>query len=188
MAGFTPDAIRAALPGVLNMALAGSMELGETADIGSNILSQFSLDAGEMDRVSDVLTGTFTRTNTTLSSLGETMKVVGPVAAGLGISLEEAAAMTGTLARVGIRGSEAGTAMRRSLSRLASPTTAAKKALKELGVETADASGKMRRPFDILLDLQNAFPALARWIRFHFSKISPEKRVYEPPVFGQRRR
>lgn len=42
MAGFTPDAIRAALPGVLNMALAGSMELGETADIGSNILSQFS--------------------------------------------------------------------------------------------------------------------------------------------------
>ncbi|MBN0719908.1 phage tail tape measure protein, partial [Pseudomonas aeruginosa] len=85
---------------------------------------------------------------------GETMKVVGPVAAGLGISLEEAAAMTGTLARVGIRGSEAGTAMRRSLSRLASPTTAAKKALKELGVETADASGKMRRPFDILLDLQ----------------------------------
>ncbi len=44
--------------------------------------------------------------------------------------------------------------MRRSLSRLASPTTAAKKALKELGVETADASGKMRRPFDILLDLQ----------------------------------
>lgn len=86
MAGFTPDAIRAALPGVLNMALAGSMELGETADIGSNILSQFAIDAGEMDRVSDVLTGTFTRTNTTLSSLGETMKVVGPVAAGLGIS------------------------------------------------------------------------------------------------------
>ncbi|MCW9589618.1 phage tail tape measure protein [Klebsiella oxytoca] len=154
MAGFTPDAIRDALPGVLNMALAGGMDLGASADIGSNILSQFSLDAGEMDRVSDVLTGTFTRTNTTLSSLGETMKVVGPVAAGLGINLEEAAAMTGTLARVGIRGSEAGTAMRRSLSRLASPTTAAKKALKELGVETADASGKMRRPFDILLDLQ----------------------------------
>ena len=154
MAGFTPDAIRDALPGVLNMALAGGMDLGASADIGSNILSQFSLDAGEMDRVSDVLTGTFTRTNTTLSSLGETMKVVGPVAAGLGINLEEAAAMTGTLARVGIRGSEAGTAMRRALSRLASPTTAAKKALKELGVETADASGKMRRPFDILLDLQ----------------------------------
>lgn len=47
MAGFTPDAIRAALPGVLNMALAGSMELGETADIGSNILSQFAWTPGK---------------------------------------------------------------------------------------------------------------------------------------------
>jgi TP901 family phage tail tape measure protein len=62
MAGFTPQSIQAALPGVLNMALAGGMELGESADIGSNILSQFTLPAGEMDRVSDVLTAAFTRT------------------------------------------------------------------------------------------------------------------------------
>ncbi|MBL1905045.1 phage tail tape measure protein, partial [Klebsiella pneumoniae] len=44
MAGFTPEAIQAALPGVLNMALAGGMDLGESADISSNILSQFRLD------------------------------------------------------------------------------------------------------------------------------------------------
>ncbi|MDA4174225.1 phage tail tape measure protein, partial [Escherichia coli] len=41
MAGFTPQAIQAALPGVLSMATAGGMDLGETADIGSNILTQF---------------------------------------------------------------------------------------------------------------------------------------------------
>ncbi|ELH5317303.1 phage tail tape measure protein, partial [Salmonella enterica] len=74
MAGFTPQSIQAALPGVLNMALAGGMDLGETADIGSNILSQFHLDPKEMDRVSDVLTAAFTRTNTDLSSIGEAMK------------------------------------------------------------------------------------------------------------------
>ncbi|HCO7141614.1 TPA: phage tail tape measure protein [Escherichia coli] len=51
MAGFTPQAIQAALPGVLNMALAGGVELGETADIGSNILTQFNLTADQMDRV-----------------------------------------------------------------------------------------------------------------------------------------
>ncbi|MCW9529443.1 phage tail tape measure protein, partial [Klebsiella grimontii] len=34
MAGFTPQSIQAALPGVLNMALAGGMDLGESADIG----------------------------------------------------------------------------------------------------------------------------------------------------------
>jgi hypothetical protein len=43
-----------------------------------------------MDRVSDVLTAAFTRTNTDLRSLGDTMKYAGPVASKLGISLEEA--------------------------------------------------------------------------------------------------
>ncbi|EOT8213075.1 phage tail tape measure protein [Escherichia albertii] len=156
MAGFTPQAIQAALPGVLNMALAGGVELGETADIGSNILTQFNLTADQMDRVGDTLTAAFTRTNTDLRALGETMKYTGPVAAKLGISLEEAASMAGMLANNGLRGSDAGTAMRASLSRLASPPKAAADALKELGVSVADARGKMRPMEDVLLDLYKA--------------------------------
>ncbi|EFB3287265.1 phage tail tape measure protein [Escherichia coli] len=156
MAGFTPQAIQAALPGVLNMALAGGVELGETADIGSNILTQFNLTADQMDRVGDTLTAAFTLTNTDLRALGETMKYTGPVAAKLGISLEEAAAMAGMLANNGLRGSDAGTAMRASLSRLASPPKAAADALKELGVSVADARGKMRPMEDVLLDLYKA--------------------------------
>lgn len=156
MAGFTPQSIQAALPGVLNMALAGGMGLGESADIGSNILSQFTLPAGEMDRVSDVLTAAFTRTNTDLRSLGDTMKYAGPVASKLGISLEEAAGMAGILANNGLRGSDAGTAMRSSLARLASPTAGAAKALKQLGVSVSDAGGKMRPIETILSDLYKA--------------------------------
>ncbi|HCR5479357.1 TPA: phage tail tape measure protein [Shigella dysenteriae] len=156
MAGFTPQTIQAALPGVLNMALAGGVELGETDDIGSNILTQFNLTADQMDRVGDTLTAAFTRTNTDLRALGETMKYTGPVAAKLGISLEEAAAMAGMLANNGLRGSDAGTAMRASLSRLASPPKAAADALKELGVSVADARGKMRPMEDVLLDLYKA--------------------------------
>ncbi|MBP2846331.1 phage tail tape measure protein [Dickeya oryzae] len=153
MAGFTPQAIQAALPGVLNMALAGGMELGETADIGSNILSQFNLDASQMDRVGDVLTGTFTRTNTDLTNLGETMKYAGPAAAALGVSLEDAAAMAGMLANGGKKGSDAGTAMLAIFARLAKPPKEAADALKELGVSVADAKGKMRPMQDVLLDL-----------------------------------
>ncbi|CAB5661033.1 phage tail tape measure protein [Klebsiella variicola] len=156
MAGFTPQSIQAALPGVLNMALAGGMELGESADIGSNILSQFTLPAGEMNRVSDVLTAAFTRTNTDLRSLGDTMKYAGPVASKLGISLEEAAGMAGILANNGLRGSDAGTAMRASLARLASPTAGAANALKQLGVSVSDATGKMRPVETILSDLYKA--------------------------------
>ncbi|EOU8218114.1 phage tail tape measure protein, partial [Escherichia coli] len=80
----------------------------------------------------------------------------GPVAGKLGISLEQAAAMAGVLANMGIRGSDAGTAMRASLARLASPPKAAAEALKELGVAVSDANGKMRPMEDVLADLYKA--------------------------------
>src|SRR5690606_12610984 len=82
MAGFTPEAIKAAMPSLLDMALAGDMELGRTADIASNILSAFKLDPSKMGYVSDVLTKAFTTSNMSLEQLGETMKYVAPVALG----------------------------------------------------------------------------------------------------------
>ncbi|HDX8804425.1 phage protein [Klebsiella pneumoniae] len=153
MAGFTPDAIRDALPGVLNMALAGGMDLGASADISSNILSQFRLDPKEMDRVSDVLTAAFTRTNTDLLNIGEAMKYAGTGLAGLGVDVERTTAMIGVMANVGLRGSIAGTGLQATFSRLAAPTGKAKSALKELGVEVADAAGKMRPAETVLADI-----------------------------------
>ncbi|EKJ7333647.1 phage tail tape measure protein [Klebsiella pneumoniae] len=153
MAGFTPEAIRAALPGVLNMALAGGMDLGESADISSNILSQFRLDPKEMDRVSDVLTAAFTRTNTDLTNIGEAMKYAGTGMAGLGVDVERTTAMIGVMANVGLRGSIAGTGLQTTFSRLAAPTTKAQAALKQLGVTVADATGKMRPAETVLSDI-----------------------------------
>ncbi|EEM6323566.1 phage tail tape measure protein [Salmonella enterica] len=156
MAGFTPQSIQAALPGVLNMALAGGMDLGETADIGSNILSQFHLDPKEMDRVSDVLTAAFTRTNTDLTNIGEAMKYAGTGMAGLGVSVEQTTAMIGVMANVGLRGSIAGTGLQTTFSRLAAPTDKAASALKELGVNVADSTGKMRPAEVVLADIYKA--------------------------------
>ena len=160
MAGFTPDAIRAALPGVLNMALAGGMDLGESADISSNILSQFRLDPKEMDRVSDVLTAAFTRTNTDLRNIGEAMKYAGTGLAGLGVDVERTTAMIGVMANVGLRGSIAGTGLQTTFSRLAAPTGKAQVALKQLGVTVADATGKMRPAENVLSDL---FKAISKY-------------------------
>lgn len=150
MAGFTPDAIKAALGGVLNMGLAGDMDLGEASDIGSNVLTQFQLKAEEMNRVSDVLTATFTRSNTDLRQLGETMTYAGPIAAQLGVSLESMAAMAGTMADNGIRGSMAGTSLRAGLSRMVAPVGKGQAALDKLGVSVKDASGKLRDADEIL--------------------------------------
>lgn len=170
MAGFTPQAIQAALPGVLNMALAGGMELGESADIGSNILSQFKLDPKEMDRVSDVLTAAFTRTNTDLANIGEAMKYAGTGMAGLGVSVEQTTAMIGVMANVGLRGSIAGTGLQSTFSRMAAPTGKAKDALKELGVSVADATGKMRPAEVVLADVYKAVSKYGDVDRLSFFK------------------
>lgn len=170
MAGFTPQSIQAALPGVLNMALAGGMDLGETADIGSNILSQFHLDPKEMDRVSDVLTAAFTRTNTDLTSIGEAMKYAGTGMAGLGVSVEQTTAMLGMLANVGLRGSMAGTGLKTTFQNLAAPTKQAASALDELGVKVADSTGKMRPAEEILTDIYKSVSKYAKVDQLSFFK------------------
>ncbi len=156
MAGFTVDDNIAALPGVLGMASAGATDLGRAADISSDILSAFKMEASEMNRVADVLTATFTTSNTTLEMLGETMKYVGPVARKAGLSFEETSAMAGLLGNIGIKSTMAGTAMRTMLSNLAAPSSQAAKELEGLGVKTLDAAKNLRSPVLIMGELSAA--------------------------------
>ena len=153
MAGFNAGKIIAAMPGILDLAKAGRTELAETANIASNILTAFDLDASRMGEVGDVLTATFTRSNVDLRQLGETMKFVGPIANALHAPFQEAAAMAGLLGNAGIQAGESGTAMRSIYSRLAAGPAAATKALAALGIVTKDANGDLRAVPEILADV-----------------------------------
>ncbi|MDW5418908.1 phage tail tape measure protein [Iodobacter sp. CM08] len=153
MAGFDPKAIQQAMPGVLDLAKAGRVELPAAADMASNILTGFKLNAEQMGRAGDVLVGTFTRSNVDLRMLAETMKYAAPVAADLGVDLETAAAMTGKLGDAGIQASMAGTGLRAIMSRLAAPPKAAAVAMKELGIQAKDAKGNLRDLPTILAEL-----------------------------------
>lgn len=153
MAGFTPQAIRDAMPGTLDLAKAGGAELAETTDIASNILTGFGLKASEMGRVGDVLVGAFTRSNTNLVMLGETMKYAAPIAASLGQDIEVMAAMAGKLGDAGIQGSMGGTALRAILNRLSAPPKAAAKALDKLGISAADARGNLKPMPELLREI-----------------------------------
>ncbi|MGB9669945.1 MAG: phage tail tape measure protein [Halothiobacillaceae bacterium] len=160
MAGFTPEAIKAAMPAMLDAAKAGAMDLASTADIASNILTGFNLQANDMTRVGDVLTAAFTRSNTSLEMLGETMKYAAPNAAAYGQDIEIMAAAAGKLGDAGIQGSMAGTAMRAILSRLAAPPKKAAAALDQLGIKVADAEGNMRPLPDLLKEIHDRTQAL----------------------------
>lgn len=155
MAGFEPNAIRAAMPGMLNLAAAGGTELAQTADIASNILSGLGLTANEMNRLGDVLVGTFTRSNTTLQMLGDTMKYAAPMAKTYGVELEVAAAMAGKLGDAGLQGSMGGTALSSIMNRLAAPPKGAEKALQQLNIATSDAAGNLRALPDLLKEIHS---------------------------------
>lgn len=155
MAGFTPESIKAAMPGMLDLALAGGMELDRTADVASNILSGMKIDPAQMSKLGDVLAGTFTRSNTNIEMLGETMKYAAPGAALLGVSLEQSAAMAGKLGDAGIQASMAGTAMRSIMSRMASGPKKTIEAFERLGIKTSDANGNLREMPDILKEIHD---------------------------------
>lgn len=183
MSGFTTNQILAATPAILNLAIADNMELGESAEIVSNVLNGFGMKAEQAGRAADILAQAAVATSTDVRTLGETMKFVAPAAASVGGTLEETAALAGVLGNAGIKASMAGTMMRSAYLRLAAPARAGAKALgkmreemqisaeempdvakeallaqsrlKGLGVKVFD-KGKMRPMIEILRDLHNA--------------------------------
>jgi TP901 family phage tail tape measure protein len=109
MAGFSAEKAIAALPGVLDLATAGGIELARSADIASNALTAMQLDVSELGRVNDVFVSTITRSNTNMEMLAESFKYGAPKARAYGYSIEELSGLIGTLGNAGIQGSMAGT-------------------------------------------------------------------------------
>ncbi len=149
MAGFNARQQIAAIGGVLNVSAAAGADLGTTSDIVSNALTGFGLAADQAARVGDVLTKTFTSSNTTIESLGETLKYVAPVAKAAGANIEFAAAIAGVMGDAGIQGSMAGTAMRSMFTRLVAPAKNAQKHMKDMGLTAEQMQEIMKDPSTI---------------------------------------
>ncbi|MEW6505520.1 MAG: phage tail tape measure protein [Chloroflexota bacterium] len=175
MAGMKTDEAIGALPEVLKLAQAANVDLGQSADIVTNIMAGYGKQVSELAEVNDVLVATFTNSNTNLTQLYEAFKYAGPVAKAMGIDIADLAATLGVLANAGYQGEMGGTAMRNILVALAEPTKEMSKLLEKLGVDTSalgvelgsgqkameslgvkvkDANGNMRPMVDIIADLQ----------------------------------
>jgi TP901 family phage tail tape measure protein len=146
-AGFNPDQVIAMTGAVLDLARASGTDATLASGIMAATIHQFGLEATDAARVADVLTHAANATFNSVESLGEALKYAGPVAADLGMSLEETAAILGTLGNVGIQGSMAGTTLRR-LSVISAAE--AQKLQGIFGVSFVDAAGNLRPLVDVL--------------------------------------
>jgi len=137
-AGFRVSEVIGALPGLLDLAAAAQLGLGEATDITAQALRGFNLESDQSGRVADVLAAAAANANTNVQMLGEGMSYIAPVAAAVGISIEEAAAAMGVLSDAGLQGTMAGTGLRQIISGLIDPTKEAAEALAALGVSAEE--------------------------------------------------
>lgn len=151
-AGMDASQITAAMPGVLDMAAAAQVDLGRASGIVVSTLGQFGLEASESGRVADVMAKAAAMGVLSMSDLAETMKYAGSVADGLGLSLEETSAAIALLSNKGIKGSEAGTALRAGLLEIQSKG----KELEKAGLDVLDPSGKIKSLNEVLQQFAKA--------------------------------
>jgi TP901 family phage tail tape measure protein len=154
------------MPGVLNLASAGAMDLATASDIASNILTGFGKEASEIDRVVDVMAKTFTSSNTNLMQLGHAMSFVAPVAKGFGFTIEETSAVIGMLSDAGIQASRAGTSLRRIITQLEEAGTS-------LGFSIYNANGQMLPMADILEKLTTSAGGASQAVELFGDRAGP---------------
>ncbi len=155
-AGFNANESLQSIQSTLNLAQIGLIEVARAADIASNVLKGFRLEASSMERVVDVLAKTSSRSNTNIEQLGDAMSFAAPAAAALGISIETTAAAIGVLSDAGIQGTRAGSGLRTSFIKLLAGQGAARASLDAIGLSLHDVNIETRGLIPVLETLRQA--------------------------------
>ena len=166
--GFRPGEIDEASGAVLDLARSTGTDLPQAADIAANSMRIFGMSAADMAEVADLLTATANGSAQTLEDLFEGLKIVGPQAKAAGEDLRETCAALGVLANVGVKGSLAGTALRKSFVRFAD--AGVQKQLAELGIVTIDANGNLLKTADIMTQIARAMARMPTARKLSFAQ------------------
>lgn len=159
-AGFNAQQILEATPAVLSAAAASGLELAEVANHVSNVLKGMGLEMTEAQRVADVLALASARTNSTIGTLGESMKNVASTARQLKIPLEDVVASVALLQDVGLDASVAGSAFNVMLTKMAAPSTRIQRIMRRLRISFKDVNGNMKPLPQVIKDISKASKAM----------------------------
>ena len=144
--GFTVPEILDAQAAIIQLSQATGEDLAKSAEIAASTVRAFGLNANETQRVVDIMAMSMNKSALSLDSFGEAMKYVAPNAKAANVSIEDTAAMMAILADNGIKGSMAGTSLRKIMTDLAGTGGDLTQKLSELSKENltlADASDEV---------------------------------------------
>ncbi len=168
MAGLTSEQAMGMLMGTTNLAASVGLDLTSAVDMATDAMGAFNLVSEDqeqiganMNRIADVVARTTNMSNTDMSMWFEAVKSGAPQFTALGGDIETFSAAIGTLANSGIKGAEAGTALRNIMLRLSAPAKAGADALGELGINVFDSHGKMLPFIDIMKQFEKSLDGVA---------------------------
>ncbi|MFZ7945658.1 phage tail tape measure protein [Neobacillus sp. 19] len=164
--------INGGLEGALNLAIAGSLNLGEAAEIASTALNSFKADALSVSDAANILAGAANASATDVREMKFGLSMVSAVASGVGLTFKDTATALATFAQNGLKGSDAGTSLKTMLLNLSPSTKAASEQMAELGLLTEkgtslfyDANGSIKSMSEI-----------AELLKTKLAKLSDEQR------------
>lgn len=160
MAGWDAQSMMSGISGIMDLAAASGEDLATTSDIVTDALTAFGLQAKDSAHFADVLAQASSKSNTNVGLMGETFKYVAPVAGALGYSVEDTAIAIGLMANNGIKGSQAGTALRAVMTRLAKPTDQVAVAMEQYNISLSNADGTMKPLRQTLTEMRDRFRGL----------------------------
>lgn len=149
-AGLSAAEALEAMPTVARLAEAAAIDMAEATDYATDIMTAFGYTVKDLGYISDVLVQTVRSANTDLPMLADAMKYVSAVAHTAGVSLTEASAAIGLLSNAGIKGSMAGTGLRRIISELLNPSDRAREVFEKLGITMEDVDLKTHSLADVI--------------------------------------
>ncbi|MFH9426255.1 phage tail tape measure protein [Streptomyces sp. NPDC017529] len=155
-AGQTSTSSLANARAAMQLAAADNLSAADAARYLGDVMDQFGLSSNNAGRAADVLAASANAASGGLQDIYYAMSYTGPVAAQLGISIEDCSAAVAMLARSGILGSKAGTSLRGMLTNLAKPTAAARRGLAELNIEAWDSQGNFKGLRTVIEGLEKA--------------------------------
>lgn len=158
LAGYDADTSMKMLPTVLDLAAAGTMDLATASDMVTDTQTALGLSIEQTATMVDQMAKASSRSNTSVSQLGEAMLALGATGRNVAGGTTELSTVLGVLADNGIKGSEGGTKLRNIL--LSIQGKKFDKTFKQLGVEVYDASGELRAMPDILADMNKAMDGM----------------------------
>lgn len=146
--GYSTTEILNATRATILLSEATEEDVTKAAISAGTTIRAFNLDASETQRVVDVMANSFTNSALNLTHYTESMKYVAPIARAANVSLEETSAIMSVLADNGIKGSMAGTSLRRILSEIdatGKPLIVRLRELAARGISLADANDEVGR-------------------------------------------